>query len=291
MFITIENEKLKVSLSTFAGGIESIVNKETGNEHFWHYDSAIWARRTPICFPICGGLTDGEYTYMGKTYNLPMHGFLREKELTVLEQTDTKVVMEFVSDEKTKIIYPFDFKFTLTEELSGGSFIVRYTIENTGDGDMYYSVGSHSTYNMPIMAGETQNDYRYAFGSSQKAGKLIVDGSAITGKTGDIFHGRSGFDLLGFFESGSTILELSDINPQWIAIESKKSGSRTKVIFDGFSYCVLWAPKGVSPFACIEPWTGILDQLGHDKDITKKLGITKLEKGASSTCTQTINIR
>ena len=291
MFITLENKKIKVTLSTFAGGIESIFNRETGNEHFWQYDSAVWSRRTPICFPICGGLTDSEYTYQGKTYTLPMHGFLREKELTIIEQTGTKAVMQFVSDAETKSVYPFDFKFTLIQELSDDSFVVRYNVENTSSGDMYYSVGCHYTYNMPIVPGESQKDYRYAFGASQNAGKLVMDGGTITGKTKDIFHGGSSFDLDGFFENGSTILEMSDIDPKFITLESKNTGAFTKVAFDNFSYSVLWAPKGISPFACIEFWTGMLDQVGHDKDITKKLGITKLAKGMSSTCTQIITIK
>lgn len=288
MLLNLENDKLKVSLSTFAGGIESLVNKITGNEHFWHYDSSIWPRRTPICFPICGGLIDNEYTYQGKTYAMPMHGFLREKDLRVLEQTGTKAVLELASDEKTKAVYPFDFKFTLTQELSGGSFIVRYMVENTGGGDMYFSVGSHSTYRVPIAGDGAWNDYRYAFGAPQKAGKLMTEAGFITGKSNDVFHGKNCFDLSGFFENGSTILDLHDIDPHFISIESKKSDAFTKVAFNGFSYCVLWAPKGASPFACIEPWTGLPDQVGHDKDLTKKLGIIRLAKGASHACTQTI---
>jgi len=48
MFIALENRKLKVTLSTMAGGIESIINKETGYEHYWQYDSDVWPRRTSI---------------------------------------------------------------------------------------------------------------------------------------------------------------------------------------------------------------------------------------------------
>ena len=288
--LELENDELKVSLSSFAGAIESLVDKRTGSEHFWRYDASVWPRRTPVCFPICGGLLDNEYVYRGKTYALPAHGFLREKNLRVLEHTGTKAVLELVSDEETKAAYPFDFRFTLIEELSGGSFIVRYLVENTGSGDMYFSVGSHSTYRVPIAGGETWNDYRYAFGAPQKAGRVTTEGGFVTGRTDDVFQGRDGFDLSGFFENGSTILDLREIDPKHISIESKKSGSFTKVAFEGFSYCVLWAPKGASPFACIEPWTGLPDRVGHDKDITKKLGIMKLARGAAHTCTQTLTV-
>lgn len=290
MTINLENDKIKVTLSTYAGYIESIVNKETSYEHWWRYDSKFWPRRTSICFPICGSLVDGEYIYQGKTYQMPMHGFLREKEFTLVEQGDNRVVMEHVSNEDTYAIYPFNYKFTLIQEVLDNSLIISYLVENIGKDDMYYSVGSHYTYNVPIVDTEKQQDYHYKFGGPQNAGKFIMTDGVVSGKTSDIFSGKSTLDISGLFEDGSTILELSDINPKHIAIESKRDGSFTKVAFDGFSYCVLWAPKGISPFACIEPWTGLPDQTGHDKDIVKKLGITKLEKGMSNKYVQTITV-
>lgn len=292
MIYTIENENLKVVLSSFAGGIESIVNKHTGNEHFWHYDSAFWPRRTPVCFPICGSLIDNEYIYKEETYTMPMHGFLREKELSLVEINDTCVVLQLVSDAETRSIYPFDFRFTLTERLKGDCFIVHYTVENTGDEDMYFSTGSHYTYNVPITPNEKmQGDYEYYFGAPQIAGKLILENSCVAGKTDDIFHGSQTLDLKDLFENGSTILEMKDIQPRKIAIRSKKSGAATEVAFEGFDYCVLWAPKGEQPFACIEPWTGMVDKKGHDKDITKKLGITKLSAKESRVYTQIITLK
>lgn len=290
MHIMLENKELKVSVSTFAGSIESLVNKKTGYEHFWHYDASIWPRRTPICFPICGGLIDNEYVFRGKTYTMPMHGFLREKDLRILERTETKAVLELTSNEEIKASYPFDFKVTIIEELSGGSFIVRYRVENTGHDDMYFSIGSHSTYRVPIADDEIWNDYHFAFGAPQKAGRITTEGGFVTGKSDDVFRGRNRLDLNGFFENGSTVLDLREIDPKYIAIESGKSGSFTKVAFEGFPYCVLWAPKGSSPFACIEPWTGLPDRADHDKDITKKLGIMRLAERASYTCTQTITV-
>ena len=53
MILTLENEFLRVALNTFGGAIESMVNKRTGTDHYWHYDPAVWPRRTAICFPIC----------------------------------------------------------------------------------------------------------------------------------------------------------------------------------------------------------------------------------------------
>src|SRR5690554_393968 len=253
MHINLENEKIKVVLSTYAGHIESIINKQTGNEHWWHYDDKWWPRRTAICFPICGGLTDDEYIYRDKIYNLPSHGFIREKEFKVIERSSNRVVMEYVSNEETKAVYPFDFRFILTQEINNNDFKIIYEVENTGINDMYYSVGSHYTYKVPIIPTEKQEDYHYKFGAIQNGGKIIMENGAVSGKTTDIFNGRDTINISGLFENGSTILDLSEINPHFIQIGNKKNSAYTKVSFEGFSYCVLWAPEGISPFACIEP--------------------------------------
>ncbi|NLW56891.1 MAG: hypothetical protein GX050_09840 [Firmicutes bacterium] len=290
MQLNLENEKIKVTLSTYAGQIESIINKQTGNEHWWPYDQQWWPRRTSICFPICGGLTDDEFLYEGETYRLPMHGFLREKEFSIIEQSSNRVVMEYVSNEETKAIYPFDFRFILTQEVKDNALSVIYTVENTGQDDLYYSVGSHYTYKVPIIPTEKQGDYHYRFGAVQKGGKFIMENGAIAGKTADVFNGRDTLEISGLFENGSTILDLAEINPHWIQIENKRKSAYTKVAFEGFSYCVLWAPKGPSPFVCIEPWTGLPDQKNHDKDLTKKLGITKLKSGMKKDYRQVISV-
>lgn len=290
MFITLENDKLKVKVSSFAGYLESICDKQTGIEHCWQYDSAVWPRRTAVCFPICGTLTDNEYSYEGKMYQLPSHGFLRENELSVVEQAPLKVVFELRDTEETRKVYPFSFQYLISEELVDGEFIIKYTVKNTGNGPMYFATGAHYTYAMPIVAGEKQSDYVYQFDGPQKAGRLFVEEGQVAGKTDDIFHGADYISLDGLFEAGSTILELADIDPKKIAVKSLKSGAFTEVAFDGFDYCVLWAKPGETPFVCIEPWTCTPDQKGHDKDITKKLGITKLNAGESKVYTQIITV-
>jgi len=99
------------------------------------------------------------------------------------------------------------------------------------------------------------------------------------------------FSLKDFFESGSTILDLADIKPHEISIAGIHSGVYTKVQFEGFDYCVLWAPKGMPPFACIEPWAGMMDQKGHDGNLTNKLGIKKLTKGGQHHYSQIITVK
>lgn len=291
MLLTIENNNMKVVLSTVGGAIESILNKKTGNEHGWACDKNIWESYTVICFPICGGLTDDEYIYNEKKYPMPMHGFLRTKDLTLLSHSPTKAEFEFVFDQKTLKIYPFEFRFILTEELTDEGFKITYSTTNIGSEIMYFSVGSHIPYATPIVAGETmQEDYAILFDGSQSAGRIVVENEHVIRKTQDIFNGSDRLNVKNMFDIASTILDTNDINPSKISILSKKSGAKTTVMFEGFKYCVIWAPAGENPFVCIEPWTGMVDELNHDKDITKKLGITCLQPGQTHQVFQTISV-
>ena len=291
MIIHLENEKLAVTLSSFGGTIESIINKETGNEHYWKFDSDVWPRSTNICFPVCNGLTGGCYFFEGKKYDMPVHGFLRECDMAVEEQSATKAVLTLRPSDKTKEIYPFDFLFILTQELRGSEFHVSYTVENIGSEDLYYSVGSHYCYKIPIVTGEDWDDYEYRFHGSQKAGKLLIEDGQVSGKTDDIFNGKDHLKLENFFENGSTMLDLSDIKSHEIALASNRSDAYTNVRFEGFDHCVLWAPKDRFPFACIEPWSGTLDQKGHDGNLKNKAGITKLGTKEHRTYTQIITVK
>ena len=150
MQLNLENEKIKVTLSTYAGQIESIINKQPGNEHWWPYDQQWWPRRTSICFPICGGLTDDEFLYEGETYRLPMHGFLREKEFSIIEQVATGLSWNTFLMKKPKRFIPSILGFILTQEKDNALSVI-YTVENTGQDDLYYSVGSHYTYKAIIL--------------------------------------------------------------------------------------------------------------------------------------------
>jgi len=56
----------------------SILDKHTLTEHLWQGDPAVWGRRAPNLFPICGKLVNDSCVINGKTYHIPMHGFARD---------------------------------------------------------------------------------------------------------------------------------------------------------------------------------------------------------------------
>ena len=90
MLFHIRNQFLKVSVSDQGAELMSILGSD-GTEYLWQGDSAYWSDRAPNIFPYVARLTNGCYTYGGKTYQLPIHGFAPTALYTVTEHTDTSV--------------------------------------------------------------------------------------------------------------------------------------------------------------------------------------------------------
>ena len=102
MIYTIFNEFLEVSVSDVGAELMSIRSKADGTEFLWQGDSAFWAGRAYNLFPICGRLTDGKYTYRGKTYEMNLHGFVRKSVLDATVLACDKIDFGIKTDDRTK---------------------------------------------------------------------------------------------------------------------------------------------------------------------------------------------
>ncbi|RYY16634.1 MAG: aldose 1-epimerase family protein, partial [Chitinophagaceae bacterium] len=161
--ITIENEVLKVSINPRGAELTSVVNKATGLEYMWQADPAVWPKHSPVLFPIVGMLKNGEYKYKGKNYELPRHGFSREKMFQVTSAGKDEAVFTLVDDEETRAVYPFQFRFRLKYSLFDNTVSVTYEVLNLSEGDMFFSVGGHPAFRVPLTDDTDYNDYLLEF--------------------------------------------------------------------------------------------------------------------------------
>ena len=67
----------------------------------WQGIPEYWHGRSPILFPAVGGLWNGTYRLDGKSYRMPKHGFMREKEWTLEEETADSLTLFIRTAEKT----------------------------------------------------------------------------------------------------------------------------------------------------------------------------------------------
>ncbi|MBQ7380665.1 MAG: aldose 1-epimerase family protein, partial [Clostridia bacterium] len=163
----IENSAIRVEISDLGAELMSIVGKKTGFEYLWQGDAEYWSSRASVLFPICGRLTEGKYTYRGKTYEMVLHGFARKQVFTVVEQKADAITFELRPNEASREAYPFDFIFRVIYTLDGASVRTTLAVENPGKENLPFSVGGHPGFNIPFVEGESFEDYYMEFKCAQ----------------------------------------------------------------------------------------------------------------------------
>ena len=86
MLYTIENKKIKVTVSDMGAEMTSLILKKTGVEYLWQGDPTYWTGHAYNLFPICGRLWEGKYTYQGNTYYAAPMSFIRDNATTRQEK-------------------------------------------------------------------------------------------------------------------------------------------------------------------------------------------------------------
>lgn len=71
----LENDYLKVTVTTFGAQVKSVIRKCDGVEHMWKADKNVWGYHAPVLFPHCGKVTDGIIEAKGAKYKSAQHGF------------------------------------------------------------------------------------------------------------------------------------------------------------------------------------------------------------------------
>src|SRR5699024_11099620 len=160
MLIHIENEWLNVEISSSGAEVRKVNHKKNDLDYMWSGDSADWGRVSPVLFPIVGRLKNDQYQLNGETFEMSQHGFLRDVEFDVEEQSSTSATFVFASAGRFTQIYPYEFKAYIHYTLEENTLIVKWEIVNENDEEMYFSIGGHPAFNVPLLENETFEDYR-----------------------------------------------------------------------------------------------------------------------------------
>ena len=281
MLYTIENERLKVEVESRGAELRSIVGKKTGAEYLWQGDPAYWANRATVLFPICGRLEEGRYTYEGKSYEMVLHGIAKLAEFEAERRGGDEIVLTFRSDEETKKVYPFDFVFRVRYALEGGKIAQEYTVENTGKGDLPFSVGGHPGFNVPFGAteGERFDDYYIEFPDARPVRSVVMsDRHFDTGLEVNFPLQGNRFDLShALFEKKAIFLSgMADS----ATLRSKKNGRSVTVSYSDMTHLGFWhTAESEAPFVCIEPWHGLPSYDGKIDDFATKHEFIHLAPG------------
>ncbi|EAG2554137.1 aldose 1-epimerase family protein [Listeria monocytogenes] len=278
--IKLENEVLLVEMKTAGAELTRIFHKDTGLEYLWNADSKFWGRHSPVLFPTVGRLVEDTYLVDGKPYHLGQHGFARDRDFQVVEQTEKSVRFELDADEDSLAVYPYKFKLSIIYTIEKNTVAVSYEVENTDNKRIYFSIGAHPAFNLPLTDGTTFEDYYLDFGTEENLETLCLEGPYRSGEIKKVVDEAARYLPLNYdlFKNDALIFEA--LKQKEMTIKSDKTPHFVKVSFPEFPFVGVWTAKAGTPFLCIEHWYGIADGAGESVELRDKAGIEHLEPEA-----------
>lgn len=272
---SIQNDFIKIRVAPKGAELQSISNAITGQEYMWSGDTAFWGKYSPVLFPIVGTLKEETYYFQGKPYQLPRHGFAREMGFLLHEQEAHRLVFLLESNKDTLAKYPFNFEFYIGYTIERNQLSVSYSVINTGERDMYFSVGGHPAFRVPLFEGELYEDYYLQFNQNETAGKWPVTVDGLLEKEPVPFLESTDRFRLSKELFYKDAIVLKHLNSNSVKLLSAKSGKGFEFDFSGFPYLGIWAAKDAD-FVCIEPWCGIADSVVANRQLADKEGINRI---------------
>ena len=271
MEITIQNQAIKAVIKTKGAELSSL--QKEGKNYIWEINSEFWNKTSPILFPIVGALKNNEYFHEGKVYKLSRHGFARDFEFEVIENSENTVVFSLKSNEETLKVYPFHFELQLSYILEGNKLVVKYEIINRSSEKMYYSIGAHPAFNID----GNFEDFSLIFDDEKDLETYKLEQDLFSGKTEILKLNGNVLPLqYELFEEDALVFKNFATKSLTLA---KNNESVMKVSFPNFPYLGIWTKKD-APFICIEPWLGIADNANASGKIEEKEGIQILENNS-----------
>lgn len=280
MIYTIENDKIKVAVSDLGAELQSIYGKSTNFEYLYQGKKGFWVGKSPILFPICGKLYNGEYTLDGKTYSIPLHGFAKKKVFALTKKTKTKIVLTLTEDKKTLKAYPFNFQLDVVYSVKGAKVNMELFVTNTGENTLPFNIGGHPGFNIPLDKGARFNDHYLKFSKKANTKAIVLtplcyysgkdeEYKLYKDKIINLRHNLFDNDAIFLCDMDKTVTLMSDKTDRYVKLSAPNA-----------THIGFWHdPRRYAPYVCIEPWHGVPAVEGITDDFMTKLECIKLEKG------------
>ena len=281
MKFELHNELLKVVIDSKGAEMQMLCRKDNGLNYLWKGDPVFWGKHSPILFPIVGSLKDNTYFYQGKSYQLSRHGFARDKEFMGGSVTPDKATFVLTEDEDTLAAYPFPFTMHVQYFINGPRLEVQYSVTNTGGSTMYFSIGGHPAFAVPLVDGTGYEDYTLTFSQPETASRRVLVDGLLSADATPFLQNESVVKLThGLFAEDAIVLH--GLQSDTVTLGSAKTPHGLTFDIEGWPDLGIWAAPN-APFVCIEPWQGHADEVDSDQQLSQKRGVVALAPGQTWT--------
>lgn len=278
MLYTIRNEQLSVCVQEKGAELQSILGSD-GTQYLWQGDPKYWPDRALNIFPYVARLTDGFYELDGQRYSMDIHGLAPYLPFVLTEKTDTAMVLELSSSEATRRAYPRDFTFSIRYALRENTLEITYQVENRDEKTMYFGLGGHPGFNVPLAPGKRFEDYRLRFGRECTPRRVGFTEQCFLDGTESLFPLEENRILPlthDLFDQDAIVLK--DMDRQ-VTLEAEE-GLKITVTFPQMPYFGIWHwPRTDAPYVCLEPWSSLPSQQDKVAVFEKQQDLISLAPG------------
>lgn len=254
MEYSIENEYLKVTVTTWGAQVKSVIRKCDGVEHIWQADKSVWGYHAPILFPHAGKVVDGTIHAKGKDYPSGQHGFARLMEHDFVEQSKDTVVLELCSSPETLEKFPYEFRLVSTFTLEGDTLHHSLTVENLDEEVLPFGIGYHPAFTIPFDDKHTTADYELRFSDMESPLCLSCQPNGLV--RGKCYYLGSNIAAIPIDERlfANDSHCMTNLVSNTLGVYEKDTGRAVVCDIADFPYTLIWSKPGEPKFVCIEPW-------------------------------------
>lgn len=241
--------------------------------------------RAPILWPATGRnfisamSEEFGWTWQGRTYPMPIHGFARAQAWRVARRTPASVGLVLKDTAEIRRYYPFGFIFSADYVAQGESLTLRQRIvaDRTNTAPMPFSIGNHIAFRVPLLPGGSASSVLVETPATRQ---IITDSQGRPtgevrpfGKPGAVPLGtlapRTAYSM-GGYRSGDIWARLRDAGGLTITVRHTpdRLPDGEPVLFN------LWGDPGAGFFSP-EPWVGKQNSLASGD------GLIRLEPGSA----------
>lgn len=268
----LENGQIIAELTPHGAELQWL-SKAGGKNCLWQVDELYWNRVAPLLFPIVGKLKDDQARVPEGIVKLRQHGFARDCDFDIRHQSTDQVILALADNAQTRQVFPYSFELQVQYQLQSDRLMVEYTVINSGNSDLPFSIGAHPGFSLkgPL------EEHSLVFGERFSADRHWIENGLYTGASGPCLNEEKELslksedfnqDAIVFKNSGITFVRLEHAGQPLVELQLDSA--------DDFPYWGFWTKPG-APFFCLEPWAGLADSINSNGNFLEKEGIRVLK--------------
>lgn len=282
MKIYLKNEVLEVAVDTCGGELQSLRRNDVDIEYLWQGDPDTYNSKAINIFPYIARLTEGRYSLDDCIYHMQPHGFISESELEYRQISEDNIIFEYTANAHSMAIYPREFVYSLEYKLRENTIEITYRVQNKDGKTMYFGIGGHPGFFVPLEKGLRFEDYYLEFAEVKQPYRVGMSADCfVTGvdKQWELEDGKIQRLSHSMFDDDAIILR--DMGRK-VTLKSDKGARAITVTYPDMDYLGIWHwPKSEAPYVCIEPWSSLPSRKNKVEAFETQENLVRLESGGT----------